>query len=364
MNRAPAPHPDAADSATAPVADQGGTPATPFHRMARLRPEWSARSKPLLTILATFMAYVVLASVLLVLTILALALAPGVNVAIGVTSGDPTSPLDVGLAVLMGALWLPSAMIGVRIGGWRPVGTAWSVTASLRRERLAPHLLSGIALGVLAVAAAAVAGAIVGLGPSASGGGSSPDAPASALQLLLVAVIVLVIAPIQAAGLELAMRGAVLQAVGTCTRSPLLPILLAALLVLIGRELTLPVVLPALALAVTAGTLAWKTGGLELPVALLATLTAGSLIVSSLAAGTGAGAGVAALSAAVAAPGTSAAALVVPGSAASAGGAAAAIVLLVLGALAVIMVSRREQLGILEPVTRPADEPAPEPIPH
>src|SRR5699024_8933843 len=67
---------------------------TAYHRLATLRPEWASRSKPLLAVLATFIAYVVLASVLLVGSILALALLPGVNIALGIISGDPTSPLD------------------------------------------------------------------------------------------------------------------------------------------------------------------------------------------------------------------------------------------------------------------------------
>src|SRR5699024_9244301 len=66
-------------------------PAAPFHRMAALRPAWAGRLRPPLTLLAAFIAYVVLISVVLVLTILVLALAPGVNVALGVTSGDPTA---------------------------------------------------------------------------------------------------------------------------------------------------------------------------------------------------------------------------------------------------------------------------------
>ena len=71
---------------------------TPFHRLATLRPGWSRWHKPLLTLAAAFIAYVVLISVVLVLAILVLALLPGQNVTLGIASGDPTSPLDVTLA--------------------------------------------------------------------------------------------------------------------------------------------------------------------------------------------------------------------------------------------------------------------------
>ena len=105
-------------SADAPAAD-GTTPATPYHRMARLRPEWSRAAKPLLSLGAAFVAYVALSSVVLVAAVLMLAVVPGVNIARGVTSGDPASPLDVGLALAMGAMWLPAGIVGVRVGGWR-----------------------------------------------------------------------------------------------------------------------------------------------------------------------------------------------------------------------------------------------------
>ena len=178
----------------------------------------------------------------------------------------------------------------------------------------------------------------------------------------------LVLVPLQALGLELALRGMVLQAVGTWLRSPVIGILVVAALAFIGREATAAVMVPALAAALAAAVLAWKTGGLELPIVLTATTTGTALIVSALAAGSGTGAGVAALGAAVAAPGTSAAALAGTGTgpvhadAALAGGVAAAVALLVLAAVIVVVVSRREGLRLLEPVGRAADEPVPDPV--
>ena len=361
-------------SAVSPV---GGTPdldarPTPYHRLATLRPAWSAWGRPLLTVVAAVIAYVVLASVLLVLTILVLALAPGVNVAIGVTSGDPTSPLDVGIALAMGALWWPAAMVGVRIGGWRPLGPTWSVAARLRRERLrfdrrcsSCSPLSWWSRPRRSPAAWRARGPTVRRpGPDLLG----PAGERSILQMLLVVLLVLVLVPLQALGLELALRGMVLQAVGTWLRSPVIGILVVAALAFIGREATAAVMVPALAAALAAAVLAWKTGGLELPIVLTATTTGTALIVSALAAGSGTGAGVAALGAAVAAPGTSAAALAGTGTgpvhadAALAGGVAAAVALLVLAAVIVVVVSRREGLRLLEPVGRAADEPVPDPV--
>lgn len=333
---------------------------TPFHRLATLHPAWARWHKPLLTLAAAFIAYLVLISVVLVLTILVLALVPGRNVALGVASGDPTSPLDVTLALAMGATWVPAGLIGVRFGGWRPLGTLLSVAGRMRRELLGAYGAWGAGMGAVVVAVAAVAGALSGAGGGAGSGASVP-------QLLLVAVVVLVLAPLQAIGLELTLRGAVLQAIGTWLRAPLLPILAATAVVLIGRALTAAVVLPALALGLAAAVLAWKSGGLELPIVLTATVMIASHLVSAVGAGSGAGAGAAALNAAAAAPGTSSAALtqtaVQADGAALAGGLGAAIALLVLTGASLAWISAREGIGLLEPVSRGAGEPAPEPVP-
>ena len=341
-----------------PVAAPSDAPATAYHRLAALRPAWSRPAKPLLSLGAALLAYVVLSSVVLVTAVLLLAVVPGVNIARGVTSGDPTSPLDVGLALAMGAMWLPAGIVGVRVGGWRPVGTAWSIAAQLRRDR--SLLLAGIGAGAVVAAAAAIAGALTGTV------GTAAEPSASVPQLLLVTLLALVLAPLQAAGLELSLRGTVMQALGTWLRSPVLPVLAGTAVMLIGRDLTPAVLLPALALGLSAGVLAWKTGGLELPIALTTTLAVLAHLVGAFGAGSGAGAGVGAVGAAAAAPGTSAAALSVPAAAvpeaALAGGIAGAIALLLLTDLLVVWIGRREGVRLLEPVARPAGLEAPAPV--
>ena len=348
----------AAASDSTPDAASSDTPETAYHRLATLRSAWSRPAKPLLSLGAALLAYVVLSSVVLVTAVLLLAVMPGANIARGVTSGDPTSPLDVGLALAMGAMWLPAGIVGVRVGGWRPVGTAWSIAAQLRRDR--SLLLAGIGAGAVVAAAAAIAGALTGTV------GTAAEPSASVPQLLLVTLLALVLAPLQAAGLELSLRGTVMQALGTWLRSPVLPVLAGTAVMLIGRDLTPAVLLPALALGLSAGVLAWKTGGLELPIALTTTLTVLAHLVGAFGAGSGAGAGVGAVGAAAAAPGTSAAALSVPAAAvpeaALAGGIAGAIALLLLTDLLVVWIGRREGVRLLEPVARPAGLEAPAPV--
>ena len=348
----------AAASDSIPDAAPSATPETAYHRLATLRSAWSRPAKPLLSLGAALLAYVVLSSVVLVTAVLLLAVMPGANIARGVTSGDPTSPLDVGLALAMGAMWLPAGIVGVRVGGWRPVGTAWSIAAQLRRDR--SLLLAGIGAGAVVAAAAAIAGALTGTV------GTAAEPSASVPQLLLVTLLALVLAPLQAAGLELSLRGTVMQALGTWLRSPVLPVLAGTAVMLIGRDLTPAVLLPALALGLSAGVLAWKTGGLELPIALTTTLAVLAHLVGAFGAGSGAGAGVGAVGAAAAAPGTSAAALSVPAAAvpeaALAGGIAGAIALLLLTDLLVVWIGRREGVRLLEPVARPAGLEAPAPV--
>ena len=196
---------------TDPAGTRDSIPATPYHRLATLRPAWARPSKALLSLGAAFLAYMVLSSVVLVLAVLMLAVLPGVNSAGGVTSGDPTSPLDVGLALVMGAMWLPAGIVGVRVGGWRPLGTAWSVAARLRRDR-AP-LLAGVGAGLVTVVVAALAGVLSGGADAtaAADAASAVTGPAASMpQLLLVVLLVVVLAPLQAVGLELALRGVVL----------------------------------------------------------------------------------------------------------------------------------------------------------
>src|SRR5690625_7386779 len=88
--------------------------------------------------------------------------------------------------------------------------------------------------------------------PELAGSLATEESSIGAGQLILVLAVALVLGPVQAAGLELTFRGVLLQALGTGLRSPLPPILLMTAVTLIGRELTVAVLIPALALALSA----------------------------------------------------------------------------------------------------------------
>lgn len=229
--------------------------ATPYHRLAGLRPEWSRWWRPLLTVIAVLIAYTLLASLLMIGSVLALT-AVGSPASIGQVLGDPTSPLDVFLQGAFAALLIPSALIGVRLGAWRPTSLLVSVSGCFRGE-----LLRRTTLPVLLVLALAAAVPLLT-------GGLRIDPGLSAGRMLAVIVLAALLAPLQAAGEELAFRGVGQQAIGTWLRHPAWAIVLPVPFALIGRGYDAPELATAVVLGLACGFLAWKTGGLELPMLL------------------------------------------------------------------------------------------------
>lgn len=229
---------------------------TPYHRLATLRPEWSRPWRPLLTVFVALVAYTVLASLLLVISVTVLTLIPGTDPDMGKILGDPTSPLDVFFQLMFAVLALPAALLGVRIGGWRPVDLLWSVAARFRWDLL--RVRGPIALVVFALVAAL---------PFLTGGATvNTDLPVG--RIIGVLALILVLAPLQAAGEELAFRGLGQQAIGTWLRSPVWAILIPVPFALIGRGYDGQALIQASVLGLCAGYLAWRTGGLELPILL------------------------------------------------------------------------------------------------
>jgi membrane protease YdiL (CAAX protease family) len=237
-------------------------PATPYHRMMQLRPEWSHWLKPILTMGATAVAQVVFAYLVLVGIVSLLALLPGIDpLAIGRDQGDPASPMSVFVALALGAFTLVAGFAGIRLGGWRPVRTVWSVEARFRRE-----VFRRGAWWILPLCALAVIGSWLlvardhgGLGPRGS-----------ILAVLGVLLITIVLVPLRAAGEEVVFRGIGQQGIGTWLQHPAWAILIPVPLSLIGRGYTdsAGAMVGAALISLCCGVLAWKTGGLELPILL------------------------------------------------------------------------------------------------
>lgn len=237
----------------APDSDHRGTP---YHRLAHLRPEWARWHRPLTTALTATAVHVILAYVVLVGTVSLLAVLPGIDpLAIGRRQGDPASPLSVGVALLLGAFAVVSALLGVRIGGWRPVGFLLSIAGRMRWSlmgRTAAWMLPALAL--TATASLLVSTPAAQIGPRGGAGAIAG-----------VIVLVLLLSPLKAAGEEMLFRGIGQQGIGTWLRSPLWAILLPVPLSLIGRgyDADAGALAGAALISLCCGFLAWKTGGLE-----------------------------------------------------------------------------------------------------
>ncbi|WP_347042803.1 CPBP family glutamic-type intramembrane protease [Brachybacterium nesterenkovii] len=237
--------------------------STPYHRLATLRPEWRRWWRPLTTAFAITAIWLILASLLMVGMVLVLT-ALGADRSIGQALDDPTSPLDVFVRSALGALLIPAGLLGVRLGGWRPTSLLWSVADRFRTAQMGRML----ALAVVAVALAAAMQILLH--------GGRPAPPESGRTIGVVLVLLLV-APLQAAGEELVLRGAVMQGVGTWVRGPVVPILATLPLSLIGAVQSLDTAFTAVFIALASGVLAWRTGGIEASIVLrtVVLLTAG-----------------------------------------------------------------------------------------
>jgi len=296
--------------------DRVGVPGTPYHRLATLRPEWSRWWRPLLAIAVALVGYTIFASLLLVGTVVVLGLA-GADLSVGRLLGDPTSPLDVFLQCGFAAIALPSALVGVRLGGWRPTDLLWSVAGRFRWT-----LLRGTAPIVLVVFALVAALPLV-LGDAHLAPGLSAG------RIVAVIALLVVLAPLQAAGEELAFRGLGQQAIGTWLRHPAWATVIPVPFALIGRGYSAQALIGAAVLGLACGYLAWKTGGMELPI-LLHLAAVGMTSLAALFGGPVAPQGPVTV-------------------------VAIAVTALVLGTLT----DHRERTGSRQAVTRPADAPAP-----
>ena len=245
---------DAAEPAQPTTAQPMPVQSTPYHRLATLRLEWARWWRPLTTAFAVAVIWLILASLLMVGMVLVLT-ALGTDRSIGQALDDPTSPLDVFVRCALGALLLPAGLLGVRLGGWRPTSLLWSVADRFRTAQTGRML-------AFAVVAVALAAAMPILLP-----GGRPALP-EAGRTIGVVLVLLLVAPLQAAGEELVLRGAVMQGVGTWVRGPVVPILATLPLSLIGAVQSLDTAFTAVFIALASGVLAWRTGGIEASIVL------------------------------------------------------------------------------------------------
>jgi uncharacterized protein len=225
-----------------------------FHRIPRTLPHRHHWFRPLVALGVSVVVYVMmmlqLGAPLLLLVLLRPELGPSA------TLMDPLNPMDQLLGLGMIALFLPAVLIGT-LAGYGRAGIAHSVLGRFRWGLLGRaaivvlpvHILLNLVLGLVLERDALVV-------------------PPVTVAVVLAWLLVLVLAPVQSAGEEYLFRVLPLQALGTWVRWPVLGILLPVPLFVMGHGYDPLGQIHIALFAILMGLLAWKTGGIELPVLL------------------------------------------------------------------------------------------------
>lgn len=232
-----------------------------YHRLARTHSSYRWW-RPVLTLLVTAVAWILLLITLVLTTMVASALDPALGLRID-EAMDPSAPLDMHdpvaalLALLLLAIGLPAVLLGVRVGGWRPAGSVSSVIGRLRWALLIRCL--GLAAGLHLV---------VNLVLSITGVGTAPVAVTWGPYSGWALAVALLVVPFQAAAEEYLFRGVLMQTIGSWLRHPAWAVLLPVPLFVLGHEYGWVGQLDIVVFAVAAAWLTWRTGGLEAAIGL------------------------------------------------------------------------------------------------
>jgi membrane protease YdiL (CAAX protease family) len=240
--------------------------------------------KPLVALLLALIYYLTL-SVLFLLPI---------GVFVGITQAGEISPTDlqafavidtqnpISVLIALGSisLMIPAVWLAMLSTGLRPFSRVWSVALRIRWRWIGRTILPAfLALLVINGVATGVGMLLAATSISAD---PAPVSPNIDLTLALWSLaIVLVLVPIQATAEEVVYRGVFMQSLGAwlggvkgnsgrarMLRGPWIPILLPALLFGFSHIYDLWGFLAVTAMAVAAGWLCWRTGGLEAAISL------------------------------------------------------------------------------------------------
>ncbi|MFF0989276.1 CPBP family intramembrane glutamic endopeptidase [Kocuria nitroreducens] len=234
----------------------------PYHRLGHADPDhrwW----KPLVELLLFGAFYLVLTIVFGIVWAVGLMAVRGEEaldeVFLGGTELDIMDPAIFFMLFFSLVLMIPALLAARAIMGPRPLGLLLSVTGRLRWAFLGRCLLVALAIYVVGHAAAALA-------EYALLGSLTAPQPVEGFWWL-IAMIVLVV-PLQCAAEELVFRGYLMQTVGRWLRRPVFAILLPVPLFTFGHLYDTWGLLAVAVMAVVAGYLTWRTGGLEAAIAL------------------------------------------------------------------------------------------------
>lgn len=251
--------PTAATSLETPSATQVSAIGLPYHRTALANPRhrwW----RPLVTVAVTVAAWLVLSNLFSFAVGYVVAGDPALAAALATGGPLPNPNHPVGAFHLFGqlALLLPAIALGVRVGEGRSLGTLSSVAGRLRLDRLRSSFAVAVAVLLVMVGLATVIGLATGSVPA-------PRVTGTTVGMLAVALLLV---PVQAAAEEFAFRALPQQVLGAWLKSPWWGILLPVPLFVAGHLYDLPGLVSVGVLALVAGILTWRTGGLEAAIAL------------------------------------------------------------------------------------------------
>lgn len=192
---------------------------------------------------------------------------------------DTQKPVSLVMALGSVALMIPAALLAMLSVGLRPWGRLWSVALRIRWRWIGRTVLPALAaLVVMNVLGIALELALAG------GAGEESLAEAPALDMTAVAwslIIVLLLVPIQATAEELVYRGMFMQVLGAWLggvrgtggfsaflRGPWLPIVIPAIAFGFSHIYDFWGWAAVVAMALAAGWISWRTGGLEAAISL------------------------------------------------------------------------------------------------
>lgn len=241
---------DPADVTAAPAAS-AAAPA-PYHRLALTLPRKHYWWRPLAAFGIFAVSYVLMAVALFAVCFGVMLAVPSLSLSESMV--DARNPMDMLLGLGMIALFIPAVLLASRIA-YGSAGMTHSV-----RGRFRWGLLGRAALVVAPVYV------LLNIGTTVLFSHSAFQMPPLTAPVIAAWLIIVLMVPLQAAGEEYAFRTLPMQIFGTWLRSPLWGILIPVPLFMAGHGYHWVGQIDLAVFAIAMGLLAWKTGGLELPI--------------------------------------------------------------------------------------------------
>lgn len=234
--------------------DLSALPPRTYSRAALGIPHRRYWWRPLVTLVVAALVFVVMNVQMMLPLLLASVVIP--SFAPSPSLMDPLNPLDQILGLGMLALLIPAVLVG-SLAGYGRAGIALSVLGRFRWGLMGRAALVVVPVyllinGVLNLILEREAIVVPELGAG----------------VILAWLVAIVLAPLQSAGEEFAFRALPMQMLGTWLRWPLIGILLPVPLFVLGHEYNWVGQIDIAVFAIVMGLLAWKTGGLEIPILL------------------------------------------------------------------------------------------------